>query len=49
MADKMALVPGLERIGERRLRVVHAEVTVALSTLWRGVTEAFKEPADWLK
>lgn len=49
MADKMALVPGLERIGERRLRVVHAEVTVALSTLWRGITEAFKEPADWLK
>lgn len=49
MVDKMGLVPGVERIAERRIRCVHDDVTVALSTLWHCVTEAFKEPADWLK
>lgn len=49
MADKMALVPGLERVGERRVRVRTKDVRDALSTLWHGVTLAFHEPADWLK
>lgn len=48
LADKMALVPGLERVGERRLRV-EAEVRVAIQTLWHGVTAAFDEPAAWLR
>jgi D-amino peptidase len=49
MADRMNLVPGIERVGERTVRCVHPEAREALSTLWRCVTEAFKEPADWLK
>lgn len=49
MIDKMALVPGIERIGPRRIRATQADAQSALSTLWRCVTEAFKEPADWLR
>jgi D-amino peptidase len=49
MADRMSLVPGLERIGPRRLRCSAADPRSALSALWHGITEAFKEPADWLK
>ncbi len=49
MADRMALVPGLERIGERTLEARAATATQALSTLWRGVAEAFHEPAAWLR
>lgn len=48
MADKMRLVPGLERVGERELRARGDTASAALSTLWHGITEAFKEPADWL-
>lgn len=50
MVERMLLtVPGLERIGERRVRTVAADVRDALSTLWHGVTEAFHEPAGWLR
>ena len=49
MADKMMLVPGLARIGPRHVRAQADSPSEALSTLWRGVTEAFKEPAGWLK
>jgi hypothetical protein len=49
MADRMRLIPGLERIGERRVRVVATDARDALSTLWHGITEAFHEPAAWLK
>jgi D-amino peptidase len=48
MADKMSLVPGLARVGERTVRVEAADATSALSTLWHGITEAFKDPAGWL-
>ncbi len=48
MADKMALVPGLQRVGERTVRVSAPDASRALATLWHGVTEAFKEPAAWL-
>lgn len=50
MADRMVLAaPGLERIGERRVRIEASDVRAALSGLWRGVTEAFHEPAAWLR
>jgi len=50
MADRMMLAtPGLERIGERRVRFEAADVRDALSGLWRGVSEAFHEPAAWLR
>lgn len=49
MADRMALVPGLERTGERTLQAQATTATQALSTLWRGVAEAFHEPAAWLR
>jgi D-amino peptidase len=50
MTERMLLtVPGLERIGERRVRTEAADVRDALSTLWHGVTEAFHEPAGWLR
>lgn len=49
MAERMRVVPELERIGERRVRVVAADPRDALSTLWHGVTEAFHEPAGWLR
>ncbi len=48
MCDKMALVAGLERVGERTVRVVAPTATQALSTLWHGINEAFREPAAWL-
>jgi len=48
MVAKMSLVPGVEQIGERRIRCVQPDAATALSTLWRAITEAFKEPADWL-
>ncbi len=48
MADRMALVPGLARVGERTVRVEAASATAALSTLWHGIHEAFREPAAWL-
>jgi D-amino peptidase len=49
MADRMRLVPGLERIGERRVRFVGDDARAALSALWHGVTEAFHEPQGWLR
>jgi D-amino peptidase len=49
MAERMRVVPGLERIGERRVRAVANDPRVALSMLWHGVTEAFHEPAGWLR
>jgi D-amino peptidase len=49
MADKMAIVPGLERTGERELMARAATATEALSTVWRGVAQAFHEPAGWLR
>lgn len=49
MADRMRVVPGLERIGERRVRAVAEDPRDALSMLWHGVTEAFHEPAGWLR
>ncbi len=49
MADRMRVVPGLERIGERRVRAVAEDARDALSMLWHGVTEAFHEPAGWLR
>ena len=49
MVEKMLMVPGIERIGSRRIRTHQPDAQLALSTLWRAVTEAFKEPADWLK
>jgi hypothetical protein len=44
----MALVPGLARVGERTVRAEGADAAAALGTLWRGITEAFREPAAWL-
>lgn len=50
MADRMAIaVPGLERIGERRVRTSAGNAPDAISTLWHAITEAFHEPAAWLK
>lgn len=50
MADRMLLAtPGLERIGERRVRTEATDVRDALSTLWRAVAEAFHEPSEWLR
>lgn len=50
MSERMlAAAPGLERIGDRRLRTVAPTAREALSTLWRGVTEAFHEPQAWLR
>lgn len=48
-ARMLAATPGLERIGERRLRTVAPTAAEALSTLWRAVTEAFHEPQAWLR
>jgi hypothetical protein len=41
--------PDLERIGERRVRATAGDVREALSRLWRGIAEAFHEPAAWLR
>ena len=49
MADKMSLVPGLERVGPVALRVEAPDAMTAISTLWRAITEAFREPAAWLR
>lgn len=49
MADRMDIVPGLERTGERELTARAATATDALSTVWRGVAQAFHEPAGWLR
>ena len=49
MADRMGVVPGLERIGERRVRCAVDDARVALATLWHGITEAFHEPQGWLR
>lgn len=49
MAEKMVVVPGIERIGERRVRAVAPDASSALAALWWCVNEAFKEPADWLR
>lgn len=50
MADRMMLAaPGLKRIGERRVRIETSDVRTALSGLWRGISEAFHEPAAWLR
>lgn len=48
MADKMALVPGLARVGPRTVRAEGPEAATVFGTLWHGITEAFKEPAAWL-
>ena len=48
MCDKMALVPGLERVGARTVRAEGRDAAAAFGTLWHGITEAFKEPAAWL-
>ena len=50
MADRMVLAaPGLERIGERRVRATSDRARDALGPLWRGISEAFHEPAAWLR
>jgi D-amino peptidase len=49
MAERMGVVAGLERIGPRRVRAIADRPDVALSMLWHAVTEAFHEPAGWLK
>ena len=49
MADKMSLIPGLERTGERELTARAPTASDALSTVWRGVAAAFHEPAGWLR
>jgi len=49
MAERMGVVPGLERIGPRRVRAEAPTAAAALSMLWHAVTEAFHEPAGWLK
>jgi D-amino peptidase len=50
MADRMMFAaPGLERIGERRVRVTSANARDALGSLWRAIAEAFHEPAAWLR
>lgn len=50
MADRMMVAaPDLERIGERRVRTRAPDVREALSRLWRGIAEAFHEPAAWLR
>ena len=48
MADRMRLVPGLTRVGERTLRAEGPDAAGVLGTLWHGITEAFREPAAWL-
>ncbi|MFT4626072.1 MAG: D-amino peptidase [Myxococcota bacterium] len=49
MADRMSLVPGVERVQRRKLRVSGATATDALSAAWRGVSEVFHEPAGWMR
>ncbi|MBM4360071.1 MAG: M55 family metallopeptidase [Deltaproteobacteria bacterium] len=50
MADRMMVAaPDLERIGERRVRATAGDAREALSRLWRGIAEAFHEPAAWLR
>lgn len=49
MADKMAILAGLERTGERELTARAATASDALSMVWRGVAQAFHEPAGWLR
>ena len=49
MAEKMVGVPGIERIGERRVRATGSDASTVLAALWWCVNEAFKEPADWLR
>jgi D-amino peptidase len=49
MADKMVMVPGLERTGERELTARASSASDALSAVWRGVAAAFHEPAGWLR
>ena len=50
MVDRMLqAAPDLVRVGERRVQTVQANVSDALSVLWRGITEVFHEPAAWLR
>ena len=49
MVDKMALVQGFERIGERRIRVEGEHARGALSTVWRCIAEVMREHQGWLR
>ena len=49
MADRMALVSGVERVQRRKVRVSGDTATEALSGAWRAVQEVFHEPAGWLR
>ncbi len=48
-ATRMQLVPGLVAEGRRQFSINAPTVTEALSLAWRGISEVFHEPADWLK
>jgi D-amino peptidase len=49
MAERMSLVPGVERTARRTIRVGGATATEALSGAWRAIQEVFHEPAGWLR
>jgi len=49
MADKMSLVPGLERTDEREMTARAETASEALSAVWRGVAAAFHEQPGWLR
>ena len=47
-ADRMAGVPGVQRVDRRALAVEAPDVTQALSIAWRAVQEVFHKPDGWL-
>ncbi len=49
MAERMALIPGVERAGRRCLTLEAPSASEALSLAWRAISEVFHKPADWLK
>ncbi len=49
MATRMQQVPGLVAEGRRQISLNAPTVSAALSLAWRGISEVFHEPADWLK
>ena len=49
MAERMATVQGVERVGRRSLRLEEERATQALALSWRAISEVFHTPDDWLK
>ncbi len=49
MAERMASVPGTERVGRRSIRLNGESATDALALSWRAISEVFYKPGSWLK